>query len=52
MSSTCRLQGMNLVAVYQDDLTGKTLKRKRLRAALEHMKQSGATYRRLHPARH
>ena len=39
----CRLQGLNLIAVYQDDHTGKTLKRKGFQAAIEHMKQSGAT---------
>ncbi len=39
----CRMQGMNLIAVYQDDHTGKTLKRKGFQAALEHMKQTGAT---------
>jgi DNA invertase Pin-like site-specific DNA recombinase len=39
----CRLQGLNLIAVYQDDHTGKTLKRKGFQAALDHMKQAGAT---------
>ena len=39
----CRMQGMNLIAVYQDDHTGKTLKRKGFQAALAHMKHSGAT---------
>jgi DNA invertase Pin-like site-specific DNA recombinase len=39
----CRIQGLNLIAVYQDDHTGKTLKRKGFQAALDHMKQSGAT---------
>jgi DNA invertase Pin-like site-specific DNA recombinase len=39
----CRLQGLNLITVYQDDHTGKTLKRKGFQAALEHMKRSGAT---------
>ena len=39
----CRMQGMNLIAIYQDDHTGKTLKRKGFQAALAHMKQSGAT---------
>ena len=39
----CRMQGLNLIAVYQDDHTGKTLKRKGFQAALDHMKQTGAT---------
>jgi DNA invertase Pin-like site-specific DNA recombinase len=34
---------MNLITVYQDDHTGKTLKRKGFQAALEHIKRSGAT---------
>src|ERR1700684_4307595 len=39
----CRMQGLNLITVYQDDHTGKTLKRNGFQAALDHMKQSGAT---------
>ena len=38
----CLAQNLNLVAIYQDDHTGKTLHRKGFQAALEHMKQSGA----------
>ncbi len=43
IEDSCRMQGLNLIAVYQDDHTGKTLKRKGFQAALDHMKQSGAT---------
>jgi DNA invertase Pin-like site-specific DNA recombinase len=39
----CRMQGIDLIAVYQDDHTGKTLNRKGFQAALKHMKQTGAT---------
>jgi DNA invertase Pin-like site-specific DNA recombinase len=38
----CHLQKLHLLAIYQDDNTGKTLNRKGFQAALEHMKQSGA----------
>lgn len=38
----CHAHKLNLIAVYQDDHTGKTLNRKGFQAALEHMKQSGA----------
>jgi DNA invertase Pin-like site-specific DNA recombinase len=38
----CNAHKLNLIAIYQDDHTGKTLNRKGFQAALEHMKQSGA----------
>jgi DNA invertase Pin-like site-specific DNA recombinase len=39
----CRLNKLNLIAVYQDDHTGKTLNRKGFQTALQQMQQTGAT---------
>src|ERR671938_294398 len=38
----CAAHKLNLIAIYQDDHTGKTLHRKGFQAAIEHMKQSEA----------
>src|SRR6185503_5721544 len=36
----CQANRLNLLAIYQDDHTGKTLNRSGFQAAIEHMKQS------------
>ena len=38
----CKALRLNLIHIYQDDHTGKTLDRKGLRAAIKHMEESGA----------
>ena len=38
----CKAHKLNLIHIYQDDHTGKTLDRKGLRAAIKHMEESGA----------